>query len=203
MNIQCPSCGAESKIWNPASISATCHYCDTVMLLVDQTWTNSGQQSRLSQGFSSCIGVPCVKFTIVPFRYWVAFGILLVVVFGTSGMFKRRRVIDTGSQKTTTSSLYSSGLIPPLNCSSAISFSVGAQVTVLDIPCQVLEVGEAVCVGVEGELPRTILPNERYAYADGSSLDGQYTLGIEYDDDIPTVFWGKWLSPKDIICLEP
>ena len=203
MNIQCPSCGAESKIWNPASISATCNYCDTVMLLVDQTWENSGQQSRLSQGFSKLYrGAVCQ----IDNRTFQVLG-RVRYSFGRGFWDEWYVQEDTGDRHWITEDDHEFALQQRIDTPSELQqrnqLSVGSQVTVLDIPCQILEVGEAICVGVEGELPRTILPNERYAYADGSSLDGQYTLGIEYDDDIPTVFWGRWLSPKDISCLEP
>ena len=40
---------------------------------------------------------------------------------------------------------------------------------------------------------------ERYRYADGSSPNGRYTVGVEYDEDEAAVYSGVWLSDKDLV----
>jgi hypothetical protein len=60
------------------------------------------------------------------------------------------------------------------------------------------EVGKTSCLGIEGEIPKAVLPDESYSFADGSSVDGQYSLGIEFDGDRPTVFEGHWLRYASI-----
>ena len=56
------------------------------------------------------------------------------------------------------------------------------------------EVGNARCIGMEGDLPQAILTGEEYPYVDSSTPDGQYSLSIEYDEDIPTIFMGRWVK---------
>lgn len=63
----------------------------------------------------------------------------------------------------------------------------------------VQEVGEAECIGVEGDLPIEAQTGEVYKFADASSQDGQFTLGIEYDQKPPTVFIGRWLKYTDLV----
>jgi hypothetical protein len=62
----------------------------------------------------------------------------------------------------------------------------------------VREVGEATCVGIEGQIPDAILPDEVYPYADAASMDGRLTLGIEYDDEPPTIFQGHRLAQEQV-----
>ena len=65
------------------------------------------------------------------------------------------------------------------------------------------EMGEAICLGIEGFLPKNILPNETYNFVDGSCLEGKRTFGLEYDgedpNDPPTVFIGTWFVSEDIV----
>ena len=39
---------------------------------------------------------------------------------------------------------------------------------------------------------------EVYRYADGSTKDGVRTIGIEWDDELPMVFTGRWVAHEDI-----
>ena len=71
---------------------------------------------------------------------------------------------------------------------------IGDEVVIGDHTYPILESGEAVCLGLEGELPKGSLPDETYRYADGGSLDGTHALGVEYDDTPPTIFVGSWIS---------
>lgn len=202
MLVACPSCGAEVRLWNPASLSVTCAFCDTISLLVDANWTDSGRQSRLSQGFSK-LYVGCA------FRLKDrSFQVLGRVRYSFGRGFWDEWYVqeDTGECHWITEDDHEFALQQQIDTPSELQhiegLNIGQQLFILSIPCQILEVGQASCLGIEGELPRNILPNEHYAYADGSSLDGKYTVGFEFDDDAPTVFWGEWVSPTDIQCEE-
>ena len=59
--------------------------------------------------------------------------------------------------------------------------------------------GEAICLGIEGFLPKNILPDETYTFVDCSCLEGKRTFGLEYDDENPTVFIGTWFVSEDIV----
>ena len=203
MVIQCASCGAESRIVNPASVSVTCEYCGTISLLVDETWTDSGKESRLSQGFSKLYrGAVCQiggrNFQVLG-RVRYSFG---------RGFWDEWFVQeDTGERHWITEDDHDFALQQrvdtPASLNNVHALSVGDQLEVSGVVCQISEIGYADCLGIEGELPQNILPNERYVYADGTSLDGQYTVGVEFDETVPTVYWGKWVPAKDIVCHEP
>ena len=79
------------------------------------------------------------------------------------------------------------------------TLSVGQVVTLEDVAYLIREVGRTTCLGIEGQIPSDVLPDETYAYADGTSVDGAYTLGVEFDDDPPTVFKGRRLSHDDVV----
>ena len=88
----------------------------------------------------------------------------------------------------------SSGL-PPLG-----QLHTGAQITLDGKVYSVRELGEALCEGGEGQLPFTILPGERYPYADLASLDGARFATLEYDDPgaAPTCFTGQVLGHEQL-----
>ena len=74
------------------------------------------------------------------------------------------------------------------------SYAPRSMIAARDSHFVVQEVGTAECIGIEGDLPKAITTGETYNYVDASSPDGRYTLGIEYDEDKPTVFYGRWLK---------
>ena len=73
------------------------------------------------------------------------------------------------------------------------SFHVGLAFSLVDQTFVVEEMGEAQCIGIEGDLPRTFELGETYPFVDASTRDGRHALGIEFDDDPPSVYLGRWL----------
>ena len=66
---------------------------------------------------------------------------------------------------------------------------------------RIQELGMAKCLGLEGELPSGYLPDESYPYVDGSSLNGEKTFGLEFDEpesDKARAFVGTWLKAEDL-----
>ena len=52
-------------------------------------------------------------------------------------------------------------------------------------------------MGIEGELPKEIHPNENYIYIDATSYDGKSCLGMECRE--PTaIYVGAWLEGTQI-----
>lgn len=198
MQIQCAACGAEQKVVNPAAISVQCPYCDAVLMLVEADWQDSGQKSRLSQGFSQLYrGAFCtIQQQDIQIVGRVRYS------FGRGFWDEWYGLTDTGEGVWITEDNHEFSIqVRVLNAD--ISFNpetvaVGDEVSVQNRTYRILERGEAVCLGLEGELPKGLLPDEQYLYADGSSLDGQYALGIEFDGDEPAIFVGEWIHPKDI-----
>jgi hypothetical protein len=59
----------------------------------------------------------------------------------------------------------------------------------------VQEFGSATCIGGEGQLPFTVLPKERYPYADFVSVEGSRFATLEYDAGLsPRCFSGQVLE---------
>jgi hypothetical protein len=76
---------------------------------------------------------------------------------------------------------------------------VGTQLSMDDTLFSIREVGTAECVGGEGQLPFTVLPGERYPYADLATLDGTRFATLEYDEGrSPRVFTGEVLGHEQL-----
>jgi len=75
----------------------------------------------------------------------------------------------------------------------------GMQVNLNDKVGVVEEVGQAQCLGGEGQIPFQVQIGETYPYADGSGADGSFSFGLEYDAQTgkPAAFIGKILEVKD------
>lgn len=201
MKIQCGTCGAEQTVLNPVAVSVQCSYCDAISLLVDKEWTSTGQKSRLSQGFSRLYrGAFCriegVEYHIIG---------RVQYSFGRGFWDEWFALTDTGQGVWITEDDHTFAVQQHLESMDITNrqgkVSIHDEVTIEGRTYRITETGSAVCLGLEGELPKEILPNEQYAYADGTSLDGDYALGIEYDDEPPTVFIGRWIHPREIEIL--
>lgn len=198
MNIQCATCGAEQQVVNPAAISVQCPYCDSISMLVDASWQPTGKKSRLSQGFSRLYcGALC---TIQGDEYRIVGRVRYS--YGNGFWDEWYALDDTGRGTWITEDDHEFSIQRLVStdkvATSVQSLAIGDEVMIESITYRILERGTAVCLGIEGELPKGILPDETYAYADGSSLDGRFALGIEYDDTPPTIFVGEWVEAKTI-----
>ncbi len=202
MQVQCAQCGAEHKVVNPAAISVHCEYCDAVLLLVDTNWVDSGKKSRLSQGFSRLYrGAVCVIHNV---EYHIVGRVRYS--FGRGFWDEWYALTDIGDGSWITEDNHEFAVQRRVDAhqldSDPTNLAVGDEVSLDGRTYRILEKGTATCLGLEGELPKGILPDEVYPYADGGSLDGVYALGIEYDDDQPTLFIGEWVSAKNITVFE-
>jgi hypothetical protein len=75
----------------------------------------------------------------------------------------------------------------------------GMQITLNDKVGVIEEIGEARCIGGEGQIPFPVQIGETYWYADGAGADGSFVFGLEYDSasGVPTVFTGRLLRRSD------
>lgn len=204
----CPSCGAALPTRNPGIVVAACEYCGTAVTWDADAVRDSGRKSRLPQGFTRL--------------YTGAMGTLKGHRFVVLG--RVRYSWGRGFWDEWCCQLLDEGLVDQADDQDPqrvwiteddheLSAETGrgvAQVETLTEPGQritlqghsfiVEELGEAECVGIEGQLPRDVLPGETYRYADGSSLDGRYTVGLEWDrdDGQATVFVGHWVNPDTL-----
>ena len=202
MQVQCPTCGAEQRVVNPAAVSVQCPYCDAIMMLVDQDWTPTGKKSRLSQGFSRLYcGALC---TIESQEYRIVGRVRYS--YGKGFWDEWYALTDTGQGTWITEDDHEFSVqseISHTELSRDISLFPLEMKWRLEIrPIVYFRDRRGGLLRIEGELPKEILPNERYRYADGGSLDGTSALGIEYDDTPPTIFVGRWIHAKDIQVVE-
>ena len=199
-SITCPSCGAENSLSNPVVVSFVCPYCDNISYIEQDALQSTGKKSRLSEGFSRLFrggtGVIDDKKFIVLGRVRYAFG---------RGFWDEWFVEwDTAETSWITEDNHEFALQKGTQSSTRFSFSslaVGSRIKFQGTDFQIMEIGEAKCLGIEGFLPKEILPDECYSYIDGVSLDGKQSLGLEYDegkDAPPRVFIGTWIEHKQL-----
>jgi len=77
------------------------------------------------------------------------------------------------------------------------SYRLGQNITIASRDFQITEIGYARCMGIEGELPKNVLPQASYHYLDAISFEGKHTLGIEFHNP-PQIYLGTWLEGKNI-----
>jgi hypothetical protein len=196
-HINCPSCGAGHDITNPGIVTIVCEYCDNAIYWDAEKVQSAGKQSILPEGFSRLYrgATGFLKgrrfFTMGRVRY----------SFGSGFWDEWFLEFDDGSVGWLTEENHELALesrskapqLPPME-----QLSPGVRLTVKDIPFVIEEVGQAECLGMEGDLPIAVESGETYAFADGSSPDGRYCLGLEFDGDPPVVYIGQWLMYTDI-----
>jgi hypothetical protein len=191
--IQCPSCGATHDIYNPGIITLVCDYCGNAVYWDEDKIRDKGKQSVLPEGFSrlyrGATGSLFNKRFHVLGRVRYSFGKgfwdewFLEFNDGETGW------LSEDNHEFAWEILAPDVIVPPMS-----SVKIGDMVDVKERLFVIEEIGEAECIGMEGSLPKDLQTGETYPYADGSSPDGRYTVGIEYDEDPPTVFVGRWLK---------
>ncbi len=191
--IQCPSCGAVHPVWNPGIMMVVCEYCGNAVYWDEDQIRNAGKQSILPEGFSrlyrGATGELSGRRFVVLGRVRYSFGHgfwdewFLEYADGTTAW------LTEDNHELALETLLESTPVPPF-----ASLYPGARLTIEGETFVVEEVGEAECLGMEGDLLHPVLTGERYRYADASSPDGRHTLGIEYDETPPTVYKGAWIS---------
>lgn len=192
--IQCPSCGAGHTVYNPGVITIVCEYCGNAVYWDKEKIENAGKQSVLPEGFSrlyrGASGTLFNKRFVVLGRVRYSFGMgfwdewFLEFSDGEIGWLS-----EDNHELAWEKEAPSGTTVPPFS-----SLSPGSKIKTKTTEFIIEEVGQAECLGVEGDLPLVLQTGEKYAFADGSSPDGKYTIGIEYDNDPPTVFLGRWIK---------
>lgn len=193
----CASCGATLPSRNPGMRLQACAYCGSVNVWDEDSHRVAGSRSMLPEGFTrlyrgatgSLRGQRFEVLGRVRYSYnggtWDEWWVRLE---DGSGAWltedDRRLALETRFE----------GTPPDLGDVAQLrDVQVGAHTY------RISERGEARCIGIEGQVPGGPLPGEVYAYADGSSLDGTRSLGIEYDQEPPTIFVGVRLAHEDLV----
>jgi hypothetical protein len=195
--IRCPACGAGHDTYNPGIITIVCEYCGNAVYWDEKKIKNAGQQSILPEGFSrlyrGATGKLSKRRFLVTGRVRYSFGKgfwdewFLEFEDGKIGWLSEDNHEFAFETRT------NAPKIPPMS-----ALSPGTRFSVRNIAFVIEEIGEAECLGMEGELPIVAQSGEKYGFADASSPDGRYTLGIEFDEKQPSIFFGKWLKYADL-----
>ncbi len=191
-SVRCPSCGATHDVYNPGVVMFVCEYCGNAVYWDEEKIKLAGKQSLLPEGFTRLYRGACGTFDnkrfVVLGRVRYSFGRGFWDEWFIEMFDGQTRWMSEDNHELAVQAQIKLE-VGPFN-----SYRPGSQLTVRKRTFVVEETGTAECVGLEGDLPKNIETGEKYKYVDASSLDGRFTLGIEYDDDVPTVFAGKWLK---------
>lgn len=193
----CPSCGAPQPADNPGLVSFACPFCQSVFYVDEQKALAAGKKSLLTEGFSRLYRGAGGSFHEKRFlvrgrvRYRFTRG------FWDEWYLER----EDGSWIWLTEDQHAFceqqevELDPQL---TSKRLAPGDRFAQRDQHFVVQEVGAAICIGLEGALPKKIELGETYTYVDATSLDGLYSLGLEYDAKTPTAFLGRWLRYNEL-----
>lgn len=197
--VQCPSCGAQHEVHNPGITALNCEFCKTLIYWDAQAVHDSGVKAILDPPSSALrVGEPVTlkkrEFTVLG-RVRYSFG----------GGVWDEWFLEGADQKIVwlTEDEKEFALEQPVKADPAVppftELRVGAPVTVHDRPFMVEEVGRAACLGVEGQVPFVVIPNEVYPFADLVSEDGTISLGVEYDEaGVPSLFQGSFVAREEL-----
>lgn len=196
---QCPSCGAANKITNPGILMKICDYCKTAIY-----WD---KESALRAGRKSMDLPPSTRFKVgatgkIKGNTFTILGRL--VYAHEKGSWSEWFIEKAdGDIKWLTEDEGELFLEEPLKLTTPVptpeELEPGMKILLNDRLGVVEEIGEARCIGGEGQIPFEVELGETYPYVDGAAVDGSFSFGLEYDTETgtPTAFIGKILTTKD------
>ena len=201
--VNCPQCAAEHQLRDPSTVTFVCEYCENVVLWDQQGVSLSGKQSRLIEGFSRLYrgatgALKGERFEVLGrVRY----------SFGRGFWDEWYLMFENGTPLWITEDNHEFCQQEQIDNSPKLedfeNYEIRQEITLDGTSFLIQEKGMAICLGIEGFLPKNVLPNETYPFVDGSCLDGKRTFGLEYDGekptDPPTVFIGTWFVSEDMI----
>lgn len=195
MPVSCPSCAAPIPDRNPGVVVAVCAHCDTALTWDAEAVQSSGIRSRLPQGFTRLFVGASGR---LDGRSFVVMGRVRYALDGSP--WDEWYVLDEeGRSFWITEDDHELAVELPQRAEAALApeaLEPGRWIEIGDQRFLIEETGLATCVGIEGQLPFLVPPGESYRYADGSTPDGRHTLGVELDDDPPSVFVGEWVDQE-------
>jgi len=193
----CVSCGAPLPSRNPGIRVQTCAYCGSINLWDEDGLRDAGKKSMLPEGFTRLYRG--ATGTLAGTRFEVLGRVRYAYGRGVWDEWWIRMEDGQGAWLTEDDHRLAlerryEGPLPDLGPAEQVR-----QVEIDGRTYRIHERGQARGLGIEGQVPQGLLPDETYAYADGSSLDGTRSLGIEYDEDPPTVYIGRRLEHDDVV----
>ena len=195
--VNCPRCGAPHPIKNPGVVMVQCEYCGELFAWNAEGIHSAGQQSLLVEGFTRLYrgaqgSIGQERFEVLGrVRY----------DFGQGFWDEWFLTMQSGQSAWLTEDDHQLAWQTPITWqfqASPEAYRPGQRLSVEGIEYVIHEVGHAKCLGVEGSLPRSIVPGHAYRYADATSPDGRFTLGLEFDDNPPSAYVGHWLAHEGL-----
>lgn len=191
--LNCPACGGPISRSNPGIVTSVCPHCENVVYWDADAVRSAGFKAGLTEGYTRLFlgavgdfaGHHGVVVGRVRYRYAAGIWDEWYVNLGERFVWITEDDHDLAMEGPETRR------VAPV----ARDARLADKFTVEDTEFHVEEVGEAVCAGVEGELPERYELGETYRFLDASSVDGKRTLSIEFDDEPPALFFGVWLAP--------
>lgn len=195
---QCPSCGAANTVTNPGVLMRVCDYCKTAIY-----WD---KESALRAGNKSVDLPPSGRFKVgargkIKGDFFTVLGRLSYA--HEKGTWNEWFVeMEGGKIKWLSEDEGELFLESPVDLTAPVpphsELKPGMHISINERVGVVEEVGEARCIGGEGQIPFEVEIGETYPYADGAGTDGSFSFGLEYDDrsGAVTAFVGRILTPK-------
>lgn len=196
---QCPSCGAANTVTNPGTLMRVCDYCRTALY-----WD---KESALRAGNKSVDLPRSTRFRVggTGKIQGNAFRVLGRLSYAhENGTWDEWFIaMDDGRVLWLTEDEGELFLEEPIDLESEVppfsELKPGKVIPLNDKFVRVEELGQARCLGGEGEIPFVVEVGEVYPYADGAMPDGKSSFGLEYDPRTGEVhaFVGRILGVKD------
>jgi hypothetical protein len=195
--IACPSCGAPHDVSNPGVTMSVCEYCGNAVIVSETGLENLGKQATLDEGFTRLYRgaagtVYGARFRVLG-RARYSFG---------RGFWDEWFIEQDGAGNAwVTEDNHELAVQRPAEKATVPAFAElrpGAEIVVQGTKYYVHELGQAACIGVEGDLPRVISADDTFDYADASSMNGKYALGIEFKQAV-RVFTGRWVGHDSLV----
>ena len=194
----CPSCGAANEVTNPGILMKVCGFCKTAIYWDKESALRAGSKSMdLPSSSRFRLGatgkIKGESFTVLGRLHYAH----------AQGKWDEWFIeMSDGEIKWLSEDEGELFVETPLNLISPVpgpgELKPGQEIPLNDRLGVVEEIGEARCLGGEGQIPFEIEIGEVYPYVDGSTVDGEYSFGLEYDSETepPRAFLGKNISPK-------
>jgi len=202
--INCPSCAGEVQIKIKQCKLISCDYCGSPLLLEDDSVKNIGEQSSLAE-------IPSILKLGVSFEYrntrFIPYGHIQydygdglweewwVITAKQSGFWISIDEGEIAIQTVLTVNEETQTMLSDFK-----RLKLGDQIYIDEDNYQVTEKNSARCSGIEGQLPKVVLPGDKMDYIDFSSPKGDI-LTAEYDNNGLHLYKGSWIDPFELKAL--
>jgi DNA-directed RNA polymerase subunit RPC12/RpoP len=197
--IRCPNCGGEHSLVNPGITMLVCNYCQTVVYWGSDGDLKTGQRSILPESdtrlFLFATGsIKEDSYQVIGHLRYASDNSQWDEWYVSLGSGKECWLSEDGRQLT-----LERPVDPDVEIPSGSTLRVSDPIALEKAAFTVREVGNATCIGGEGQLPFTVLPGETYPYADVADTSGTRFGSIEFDeDDKANCFLGETLSHDEL-----